>query len=160
MNEWIRHADNKVGLTLAASGAVGVMLYNLVRALPECVSWWVYITPGVCAALLVLTVYFCTFALNPRTKAGDSVDDKATLSEPNLIFFGAIDSSWTREKYIHEIAGLTADRPKIIREVAAQIHVNAYIASKKFASTKRAVWALSLAVAALACTAFLVLTQN
>ncbi|MDI9909369.1 Pycsar system effector family protein [Rhodococcus sp. IEGM 1406] len=156
VNDWIRHADNKVGVTLAASAAVGVMLYNLVRALPRGVSGCTYIAPAVCGVLLVLTVVFCTFALNPRIKAADSVDDPRTLTTPNHLYFGTI-VTWSREKYVAEFVELTADPEALAREIAGQVHVNAKIATEKMTATKRAVYALSSAVAALAVTAVVVI---
>lgn len=157
VNDWIRHADTKVGVTLATSGAVGVMLYNLVKALPRDVSVCAYIAPVVCAVLLVLTVIFCTFALNPRIHSADSVANPATLTTPNHLYFGAISAQWKREQYIAEFVDLMTDPDALVQEVASQVHVNAQIASDKMRATVRAVWTLSLAVAALAVTAIVVL---
>lgn len=157
VNDWIRHADTKVGVTLATSGAVGVMLYNLVKALPRDVSGCAYIAPALCAALLVLTVMFCTFALNPRIRPADSVADPATLATPNHLYFGAISARWKREQYIAEFAELMTDPDALVQEVASQVHVNAQIASEKMTATARAIWTLSIAVAALAVTAVVVL---
>lgn len=160
VNDWIRHSDTKVGVTLATSGAVGVMLYNLVRELPQGVSGCAYIAPVACAIPLVLTVMFCTFALNPRIRAADSVADPATLKAPNHLYFGAISAQWKRERYIDDFVDLMADPDALVKEVASQVHVNAQIASEKMEATKRAIWTLSIAVAGLAATAIVVLVHG
>jgi len=158
VNDWIRHADNKVGVTLAASGAVGVMLYNLVRALPKDVSGCAYIAPVACGVLLIFTVVFCTFALNPRVKATDSVDDPSTLTKRDHLYFGSV-ATWSREKYVEEFVNLVSNSDALLREISVQIHVNAKIATDKMAATKRAVYALSGGVAALAVTAVVVIVH-
>lgn len=160
VNDWIRHADNKVGVTLAASGAVGVMLYNLVRALPPDVSGCAYLAPVLCGLALALAVVLCATALNPRIDPSDSVENPSTLATPSHLYFGDISTRWKREPYVRELADLVADPSRLIRELASQTHVNAHIAAQKMAATKRAVFALSVAVVALSVTAVVVVLHS
>ncbi|KQU38026.1 hypothetical protein ASG64_19250 [Rhodococcus sp. Leaf247] len=137
-----------------------MMLYNLVNALSKHGSGCAYIAPLGCALLLLLTVFFCASALNPRINPADSVADPETLKVPSHLYFGVISTHWKREQYVREFNELMVNPDALVREIASQVHVNAQIASDKMAATKRAIWMLTSAVGALAVTALVVLIQG
>jgi len=160
MNDWIKHADAKAGITLAATGTGAVLLFNLTKSIPPD-SQWLYFTPSaVCTALLLWTAFCCTKALIPRTKSTDEVVSSQTLKQKNPLFYGDIATGWKRESYVRLASRLSMDNESLIAHLGAQIHVNGDIATIKFRWTNRAVRWLAVAAAALAAVAVCVLVSN
>lgn len=135
VNEWIRHCDAKAGVTLAFTGALGTILFNLVRSATERgVMFDVLVV--LAAALLLLTAALCAWTLTPR------VDDKDAEPESiNHLFFGSITASFkdTRLQYRKALATLTTDPHELTKDLADQIHANARIATVKATGARRAV---------------------
>lgn len=135
VNEWIRHCDAKAGVTLAFTGALGTILFNLVRSATERGIWFDGLVV-LAAALLLLTAGFCAWTLTPR------VDDRAAEPESiNRLFFGSIATSFkdTRAEYRKALATLTTDPHELTQDLADQIHANARIATVKATWARRAV---------------------
>lgn len=171
-NEWVRHADTKVGVTLAFVGATGTMLYNLVKNLND----WGWLLGGaaiICAIALFVAAAAGFMALFPRTtphtpkrrfngsnEAGAPEDENSPSDEEtvNLLFYGDIVHKYgdTRPTFVDVFRALTNDKDRLTGHIAHQIHVNAHIATTKFRWTNRAIKAEGLAVGALAFVAFLV----
>lgn len=171
-NEWVRHADTKVGVTLAFVGATGTILYNLVKNLQD----WGWLLGGVaitCAIALFAAAAAGFMALFPRTtphipkrnstetkEAGAPKDENSPVDEEavNLLFYGDIVHKYgdTRPTFVDVFRTLTNDKDRLTGHIAHQIHVNAHIATTKFRWTNRAIKAEVFAVGALAFVAFLV----
>lgn len=150
VNEWIRHADAKATVTLAFTGAMGTLLFNMVKGLPETGVWTNISAVSTCAFLVAAGV-LCGLTLTPRTK--DIVDDSS--DEVNRIFYAHISKHFRgqRVEYRDVIKTLTADSASLTDDLADQIHANARIATVKNQYVKWAIRAmlcggLSLAIVA------------
>lgn len=167
-NEWIRHADAKTGVTLAFAGVTGTTLFNLVK---DEMEWSPLLNILVFADLLalVLAIAFAYFALFPRTrtrterrkwfqrKKGRLQSDDTTAGRAaqqdqiNLLFFGHIATHYKDQgPSYHEVLTLiTKDRERLTGQIAAQIHENSHVATKKFKYVNRAIKSELAAVAVL-----------
>ena len=65
VNDWIKHADAKVGATLGFSGVVAVLLYNLVKTEDD-PGWILSVVTVLCAVALVAGGGSAALALMPR----------------------------------------------------------------------------------------------
>lgn len=139
-NEWVRHADTKTGVTLAFVGATVAALFNVVK---DEDNWTclLKITVALCTLALICAVGFAFAALFPRTSGrlpnGEETDEDAV----NLLFFGDVAGHYSKDRptYVQVLSLLTSDPAKLTRQVAAQIHENAHIASTKFKHVNRAI---------------------
>lgn len=157
INDWIRAADAKIGVTLAAAGAAGVMLFNLVKDWPSSLCWYAYIIPIVCGLAITASVVCSVFAIKPRTSPQSLIEDDAAPSGPSPFFFGSIATSWKRDAYIKVLTCTISDPDALVRQIAMQIHINADIAAKKFAWSNRSLGATLVAVVCLGVVAMQVL---
>lgn len=146
-NEWIRHADTKMGVTLAFVGVTTTVLFNLVR---DEVRWTCLLTAAVtlCAAALLTSAAFAWFALFPRVKGRPADGDEPDEDAVNLLFFGHVSNHYSNDRptYQQVLLLLTSDPDRLTRQVAAQIHENSHIATTKFKYVNRAIMAELFAV--------------
>jgi hypothetical protein len=155
VNDWIKHAEAKVGATLAASGAAGVMLYNLVKD-KNSPGFWLSVTVVACAATIIGAGLSATLALIPRLSIARIArvrkkrdintavnDNLAHVSEDpvNLLFFSNIAQHYSDDgpSYIEVLRSMTADPEKLTRQIAHQVHANATVAHRKFTWANRAI---------------------
>lgn len=129
-NDWIRHADSKIAVTLAFITATGVMLFNLVHDLGTWKCTTIVFTLGTILALVGAMV-FSTSALAPRTKASKG-------TPPNPLFFGAI-ASMDKASYLTTLSTLTSAPEELVLKTADQVHENSVIATKKHQRVKIAI---------------------
>jgi hypothetical protein len=148
INDWIRVSDAKIGVTLAAAGAAGVMLFNLVKDWPTSLCWDAYIFPTVCGLAITASVIFSVFAIKPRTSPQNLIEADAAPSRPSPFFFGSIATNWKRDAYIEVLTSTISDPDTLVRHIALQIHVNADIAAKKFTWSN---WSLRTTLVAIVC---------
>lgn len=151
VNEWIRHSDAKAGVTLAFTGFLATMIFNLVNDFDRRSTIFDVLVVIACA-LLVLTAGLCGWTLTPRVKDGDA--------EPvsiNLLYFGSISRHFKgkRPQYGEVLSTLTADPSELIKDLAAQIHANAKIATTKARFAK---WAIRSALTSGAFVAAIAIT--
>lgn len=141
VNEWIRHADAKAGVTLAFTGVLGAMVFNLVKNVDRRTPMFDLFVVLACA-LLVLTAGLCGWTLTPRVN-----DRDADPESINRLYFGSISRHFggRRPEYVEVLSTLTAVPPELVKDLAHQIHTNAKIATVK---TKYAKWAIRSALAA------------
>lgn len=148
VNEWIRHADAKAAVTLAFTGVLATMLFNLVKDFESRTVGSDLVVVTACA-LLVITGGLCAWTLTPRVR------DKGTSSlVVNRLFYASISKNFRgdRHRYIDVLHTLTADPDELARDIAHQVHANAEIATTK---STWATWAIRSAVAAGAAVALL-----
>lgn len=148
VNEWIRHSDAKAGVTLAFTGVLATMLFNLAKDFSA--RWWLTDATVVAACiLLLLTGALCAWTLTPRVNDKDASKDAI-----NRLFYASISKNFKgdRQRYVDVLHTLTADPDELIRDLADQVHANAKIATTK---AKWAKWAIRSAVAAGAAIALL-----
>ncbi|KTS09416.1 hypothetical protein RSA3_13385 [Microbacterium testaceum] len=141
VNEWIRHADAKAGVTLAFTGVLATMLFNLVKDFHSRTVCSDVVVIASCI-LLVVTGGLCAWTLTPRMSDKDT--DNLAI---NRLFYASISKNFKgdRRKYIDVLHTLTADPDELTRDIAHQIHANAEIATTK---SKWVKWAIRTAVAA------------
>lgn len=134
MNEWIRHADAKAGVTLALAGVLGTMLFTLSEQVEDWTRFSASVVIFTCLCLGA-TIVLCGLTLIPRTRS--SVRNPA----PNLLFFGSIASHYkdNRQKFRTEFNTLSSNPETLTSEIADQIHANAHIATTK---SRRTTWAI------------------
>jgi hypothetical protein len=151
VNEWIRHADAKAGVTLAFTGALATMVFNLSKDFHQRTTTFDFLVASACA-LLVLTAALCGWTLTPRVN-----DTDADPESINRLYFGSITRHFggKRPQYGEVLSTLTADPSELIQDLAAQIHANAKIATIKARSAK---WAIRSALATGATVAVLAIT--
>lgn len=155
VNEWIRHADAKATATLAFTGALGTLLYNLVKKQTDAGVAFSVFTVLTCIAL-GLALLFCGLTLTPRIKdEKDHGDESDTI---NRIFFGSITKHYDgqRPAFRDVVKTLVEDPHELIRDLADQIHTNARIATVKNNFAKWAIRSLLAAGVLLAVVAILV----
>lgn len=141
VNEWIRHSDAKAGVTLAFTGVLGTMTFNLAKDF-EARSPTFDVLVVVACALLALTGGLCGWTLTPRVNDNDAARDAI-----NRLFFASISRNFKgkREEYADVLHTLTANPVELTRDLADQIHANARIATVKAQFAK---WAVRSALAA------------
>ncbi|GAB4084012.1 hypothetical protein GCM10028784_06420 [Myceligenerans cantabricum] len=152
VNEWIRHSDAKAGVTLAFTGALGTMVFNLVKDFDH--RTILFNTLAVLAAtLLVLAAGLCAWTLTPRVNDVDAEPEAI-----NRLFFGSITQNFkgTRRQYHDALAMLTVDPHELTKDLADQIHANAKIATVKASAVKRAIQAALAAGASVAALATII----
>ena len=173
INDWIKHADAKVGATLAVSGVVAVMLYNLVKSQkePGCV---LSIFTVLCAIAVVAAGGSAALALMPRltivgkwerrtarraAKAAGVPAPVESVEDPvNLLFFSNIAKEYDGDgpSYVEVLRSLTSDPERLTRQIAHQVHANATVAHRKFTWADRAIKFLMLALPLLGVVAIIV----
>lgn len=140
VNEWVRHSDTKAGVTLAFTGVLGTMTFNLAKDFTSRTTLFDVLVAVACT-LLVLTGALCGWTLTPRMNDKDADRDAI-----NRLFFVSISRNFSgkRQQYIDVLHTLTANPTELTRDLADQIHANAKIASVKATSAK---WAIRSALA-------------
>lgn len=135
MNEWIRHADAKAGVTLALTGVLGTMLFTLSEKVDDWTRFSASVVIFTCLCLGA-TVVLCGLTLIPRTRR------PGRNPAPNMLFFGSIAGHYKdhRQKFRTEFNTLSSNPETLTSEIADQIHANAHIATTK---TSRATWAIA-----------------
>lgn len=156
VNEWIRHSDAKAGVTLAFTGVLGTMTFNLAKDFASRSTLFDVLVAVACT-LLVLTGALCGWTLTPRVN-----DKDADRDEINRLFFGSISRNFSgkRQQYIDVLHTLTANPTELMRDLADQVHANAKIASIKATSVKWAIRSALAAGAAVAAVAIVIVTNT
>lgn len=150
VNEWIRHSDAKASVTLAFTGVMATMTYNLAKDFTSRTALFDTLV-GMACLFLFITGAWCGWTLTPRVKDKDADQDAI-----NRLFFGSIDRNFRgkRHEYSEVLHVLTSDPAELTKDLADQIHVNARIATVKASAAK---WAIRCALAAGAAIAVLAL---
>lgn len=141
VNEWIRHADTKAAVTLAFTGVLATMTFNLVKDFQSRSALFDVLVVLACA-LIVATGALCGLTLVPRFTDKDK-DEASNVEEVvvNRLFYASISSGFKgrRRQYSDVMRTLTADPVELTRDLSDQIHANALIATAKNRWVKRAI---------------------
>lgn len=153
VNEWVRYADTKTGVTLAFGGATAALLLNALK--DSNWTWKLTVSASLAGVSLILTALFAAFALFPRVRGNQdhSVDEEAV----SLLFFGDIRRHYGEDRptYRDVLTTLTADAARLTEQIADQIHANARVATIKFRWVNVAIVAEMAAIASTALTALI-----
>ncbi|MFD8267338.1 Pycsar system effector family protein [Streptomyces althioticus] len=143
--DWIKHAETKAGVTLAATGVTGGVLYNLLKDVST-PSAWLILSAAICG-LGVITAGLCAgLALWPRLKMKE---------EPtSLLYFHHIARGHAKsDTYTTSLISLTSDIDALVTEIASQGWANSKVAHEKYMWGGWAIRSLLLSLMALAVTA-------
>lgn len=151
VNDWIRHGDAKIGVTLAVTGAAGVMLFNLIKdeASPNCAM---KVFGALCAAALLLAAAFAIAGLVPQVKIGRRREPEAYT---NLLFYKHIARGWEgkTDEFVRALGSLTMDKQDLTKHIGEQVYANATVARRKYVWADRAIKGLATGLLLLAVTA-------
>ncbi|MQW78180.1 hypothetical protein GHK92_20135 [Nocardioides sp. dk4132] len=141
VNDWIRHGDAKIGVTLAVTGAAGVMLFNIVKDAqdPGC---WLVVPAWLAAGILLLAAAFAVVGLVPKVKVGRRRDPEAYT---NLLFYKHIAGGYEGKPadFVHKLGSLTFNKQELTKHIGEQVHANAAVARRKFEWADRAIKGLA-----------------
>jgi Family of unknown function (DUF5706) len=139
VNEGVRHAEGKLGLTLASTGVTGGVLFNLVKDRSH-TSILFDIVAGLCGLSIMVAGVCAMVGLYPRVKSR-RVDDSVTV---NPLFFHDVVRAYRDDalSYAAVLQTLTADRDDLVRHLGQQIHANARVVQVKYRWADRAIRAL------------------
>jgi hypothetical protein len=156
VNEWIRHSDAKAGVTLAFTGALGAMTFNLANGFQPRSAVFDSVVI-IASAFLLTTGALCGWTLTPRVNDKDADGDAI-----NRLFFVSISQNFSgkRQQYIDVLHTLTADPTELTKDLADQIHANAKIATVKARFAKWAIRSALATGAAVAVLAVVIGTTN
>lgn len=141
VNDWIRHGDAKIGVTLAVTGAAGVMLFNLFKDAPDPSCWMKAF--GVLAAIaLFLAAASAVIGLVPQVKVGRRREPEAYT---NLLFYKHIARGWEGKPadFVRELGSLTFNKQELTEHIGEQVHANANVARRKYEWADRAIKSLA-----------------
>jgi len=168
VNEWIRHADSKAAVTLAFTGVLATMTFNLVKDFHSrsvLFDWLVIIA----CALIVTTGALCGLTLTPRfkrsTKAKGTTGEQDAEAEEDVVnhlFYASISKNFKgkRRDYSDVMHTLTADPVELTRDLSHQIHANAQIATVKNQCARLAIQSALLTGGAVAAIAIVIGVTN
>lgn len=144
VNDWIKHAEAKLGVIFALVGLLAAGLIALVTDVEEPNS--ALLSASLISGMLIVFSAICaTMGLLPKFRAQKNAHDV------NLLFYGDVAAHFQgRGKelaYVKELEAVLADHDTLSRQIARQAWVNSAVAARKY---KWANWAiLSGAVAVL-----------
>jgi len=144
--DMVRHAETKAVAALASSGVLGGLLYTLVSQAKLVGAGFVVIATA--AAVAIVTAGTAAgVALRPRLYRRHT--------PPNLLFYASIVHRFGHDAdaFGSDFTALLADRPRMVKAVAAQILGNANVAARKYRAVDVAILALLAALALLGSTA-------
>ena len=120
VNEWIRHADAKTGVTLAFTAALATVVFNLSKDFHHRTTIFDFLV-AFTSVLLVLTAALCGWTLTPRVN-----DRDADPESINRLYFGSITDHFRgkRPQYSEALSTLAVDPSELILDLSAQIHAN------------------------------------
>ncbi|MFI7419960.1 Pycsar system effector family protein [Nonomuraea sp. NPDC049684] len=147
----VKHAETKAGLTLAAAGAVGGLVYTLIRSVPRTGAAF-GLAAAACAVCVLAAAFAAALALIPRVR-----------SEPtNALHYHHVATRFGArpETYMGELSGLVARPEELVPALAHQVWANARVARKKYRWAGLALGALLAGLAMLTVTAVIAVVQN
>lgn len=141
VNDWVKHAEAKLGVVLVVTGVSGGVLFNLVkdRGHPS-LLFNVAATVGQVA--VVVAGGCAMIGLYPIVKLQRKVVDDAV----NPLFFHDVARAHKGDApgYTAVLHTLTTDHDDLVRHLGQQIHANATVAQRKYRWANRAIRALLL----------------
>ena len=134
VNDWVRHAETKAAVTLATSGVIGGVLFNLVRNQAE-FGLTIKIFGPAAGVLAFGAAVAAVVALWPRLRA--------TEPPTSLLYFDHIARKYPIDhqvtEYVAALKRLVADPDGLLDELGHQVWANARVARRKF---RWASWAM------------------
>ena len=134
VNDWIKHAETKAGATLAATGVIGGVLYNLVKDVHS-PGWYFNTLASLCGISVFVTGILAALALWPRLRSRED--------PTSALYFNHIARAHSSPAtYQETLRLLTSNSDELIKEIAGQVWANAGVAHRKYHWSSRALAAL------------------
>lgn len=153
VNDWVKHAEAKLGVALAATGVSGGVLFNLVND-PSHASVAFDVAATVCGAAVIVAGACAVVGLYPVVRLRHTT----TNDSANPLFFHDIARVYESDppSYGAVLHTLTTNPDDLVRHLSQQVHANATVAQRKYRWANRAIRALLLGFAALGALATIV----
>jgi hypothetical protein len=153
VNDWVKHAEAKLGVVLAATGVSGGVLFNLVRDRGH-TSHAFNIAAVVCCAAVLAAGVCAMIGLYPVVRLHRRTADEAV----NPLFFHDIARAYKGDapSYGAVLHTLTTNPDDLVRHLGQQVHANASVAQRKYRWANRAIQALLLDLLALGVVATII----
>jgi hypothetical protein len=132
VNDWVKHAETKLGVILTVAGVSGGILFNLVKN--EKHTFIAFDISSAACAIFIFATAACSMAgLYPRLRLRRGIKIEGAEGA-NPLFFHDIaraykDAGPSYEAVLHT---LTTNPSDMVRHLGHQIHANATIAQRKF----------------------------
>ncbi|GAB2941173.1 hypothetical protein GCM10027203_49350 [Nonomuraea fastidiosa] len=148
----VKHAENKAGFTLAASGVIGGLVYTLIRTTVR-PSALFSIAVAICALLVIGAACCAGLSLLPR---------RVNVKTAGLLYYHQIAKRYRDrpDAYAGDLGGLIRDPDALTTAVAEQVWANAQVASRKYRWSSLGIIAMLAALAALTITAVIAVVQG
>lgn len=142
INEWLRFAERKNALLLAADSAVAFTLLRLVVVDMDSnvfVKWYTIFV----ISLLGLAILICLLSFVPQVKIPWLLPEGKKLTIDNLVFYGHI-AKYDPQEFLSEFyrrcSKNTEEITALEKDYAAQIVINSRITTTKFEHFTTAIW--------------------
>lgn len=164
VNDWLRHAETKLGLTLAAAGVTAGVLLNLVKDRHE-PGALLLIVASLCGLSALIAGVCAMLGLVPRLSIRrkkrtetENEDTEADVAAVNPLYFHDIATKYGDDapSFQQLFKALTSRPEELVGHIAHQVHANAVVALRKYRWANRAVNALVADAFFLAVVALLV----
>jgi hypothetical protein len=153
VNDWVKHAETKLGVVLAATGVSGGVLFNLVKDRNH-TSYAFRIAAVVCCTAVLVAGICAVIGLYPVVR----LRDRTTEETANPLFFHDIARAYKGDapSFGSVLHTLTTNPVDLVRHLSQQIHANATVAQRKYRWANRAIRALLLDLVALGALATII----
>lgn len=134
VNEWVKHAETKLGVVLAFLGVLAAGLITLVIEVgrPSIPMLWIEALTG---AFLLLAAGAATLGLLPQF-AHERDESKA-----NPLYYGDVHRHLGgQEDYADHLRATLRDEDRVVNELARQIVANSAVAVRKYTWANRAIF--------------------
>lgn len=147
VNDWVKHAETKLSVILAAAGVSGGVLFNLVRDRGH-PGWLFHLMATVCGVAVLVAGGCAMIGLYPVVRLQRKSADDAV----NPLFFHDVADAYKGDapSYSSVLHTLTTNHDDLVRHLGQQVHANATVAQRKYRWANRAIRALLLDLLALA----------
>lgn len=153
VNDWVKHAEVKLGVALTAAGVSGGILFNLVKD-HNAPSIAFSVAAVVCGASLFSAGSCAMIGVYPRVRLRRKAADETV----NPLFFHDVARAYKKDSpsYGAVLHTLTTNPSDLVRHLGQQIHANATVAQRKYRWANRSIRALVLGLLALAALAAII----
>jgi len=127
VNDWVKHAEIKLAVTLTATGVSGGMLFNLVKDRGH-YSLLYDLAATICGASVIVVGIFAVIGLYPRM----TLRRAAPENTPNPLFFHDVARAYKGDAptYGAILHTLTTNPDDLVRHISQQVHANATVAQR------------------------------
>lgn len=139
VNDWVKHAEAKLGVVLAFVGVLAAALVTLtaeMAAKPQAISCLMFVLVGG-AAIFVLASSICAAkGLLPKFHPQGDID------QANLLFYGDVAHYHRLDEgeYTGRLASLFGDHSQLTQQIARQAHANSLVAARKYLWANRSIF--------------------